>query len=38
LDYGPRYKSLEAVRESVLWLTANRVIETRISGAGAGME
>ena len=38
LDYRPRYRSLEAVRESVLWLVANRVIETRISGAGAGME
>jgi nucleoside-diphosphate-sugar epimerase len=29
LDYRPRYRSLEAVRESVLWLAAQRVIEAR---------
>jgi nucleoside-diphosphate-sugar epimerase len=38
LAYRPRYKSLEAVRESVSWLAANRVIETRFSGTRAGME
>jgi nucleoside-diphosphate-sugar epimerase len=27
IDYQPRYSSLEAVRESVLWLAANRVID-----------
>lgn len=31
LDYRPRYRSLEAVRESVGWLAANGVIEARIS-------
>ena len=38
LDYRPRYRSLEAVRESVAWLVANGVIEARISEARAGME
>ena len=35
---GPRYRSLEAVRESVIWLAANGAIEARISEAGAGIE
>jgi nucleoside-diphosphate-sugar epimerase len=39
LDYRPRYRSLEAVRESVEWLVAHGVIEAaRISEARAGME
>ena len=38
LDYRPRYRSLEAVRESVAWLGANGVLEARTSEAGAGME
>jgi len=38
LDYRPRYRSLEAVRESVAWLAANRVIETRIPEVVRGME
>jgi nucleoside-diphosphate-sugar epimerase len=37
LDYRPRYRSLEAVRESVAWLTANGVIEVRSSEASGGM-
>jgi nucleoside-diphosphate-sugar epimerase len=37
LDYRPRYRSLEAVRESVGWLAANGVIQARISEE-AGME
>ena len=39
LDYRPRYRSLEAVRESVEWLVAHGVIEApQISEARAGME
>jgi len=38
LEYRPRYRSLEAVRESVAWLAAHGVIEARISEAGGGME
>src|SRR5215831_2687701 len=38
LDYRPRYRSLDAVRESVAWLAANGVIEARFSEAGAGVE
>jgi nucleoside-diphosphate-sugar epimerase len=38
LEYRPRYRSFEAVRESVAWLAANGVIETHPSAAGAGME
>jgi nucleoside-diphosphate-sugar epimerase len=37
LDYRPRYRSLEAVRESLGWLVANGLIEARIS-EDAGME
>ena len=38
LDYRPRYRSLDAVRESLGWLAANGVIEARFSEAGAGVE
>jgi nucleoside-diphosphate-sugar epimerase len=38
LDYRPRYRSLEAVRESVEWLAANGAIAARTSEAGGGME
>jgi nucleoside-diphosphate-sugar epimerase len=39
LDYRPRYRSLEAVRESVEWLVAHGVIEApQVSEARAGME
>jgi len=30
LDYQPRYRSLEALRESVAWLVANGVIEAQV--------
>jgi len=36
LDYRPRYRSLEAVRESVAWLSANGVIDARIPEAASG--
>ena len=36
LDYRPRYRSLEAVRESVAWLAVNGVIEARVSETAAG--
>jgi nucleoside-diphosphate-sugar epimerase len=38
LDYQPRYRSLEAVRESVAWLAANGVIQATISANRAGMQ
>lgn len=38
LQYHPRYSSLEAVRESVMWLVDNGLIEARISEVGAGVE
>ena len=38
LDYRPRYRSLEAVHESVAWLAANGVIEVGTSEAGSGMQ
>jgi nucleoside-diphosphate-sugar epimerase len=34
LDYQPRSRSLEAVRESLAWLVANGVIEARFRQAG----
>jgi len=37
LDYRPRYRSLEAIRESVGWLVANGLIQAGIS-EDAGME
>jgi nucleoside-diphosphate-sugar epimerase len=36
LDYRPRYRSLEAVRESLAWLAANGVIEARVPEVAAG--
>ena len=36
LGYRPRYRSLEAVRESLAWLAANGVIEARVSEVAAG--
>jgi nucleoside-diphosphate-sugar epimerase len=38
LDYRPRYRSLEAVRESLAWLSANGKIEARISETASGMK
>lgn len=38
LDYRPRYRSLEAVRESAMWLVDHGVIEARISEATSGMK
>jgi hypothetical protein len=34
LDYPPRYRSLEAIRESVCWLSANQVITNECMGEG----
>jgi nucleoside-diphosphate-sugar epimerase len=38
LDYRPRYRSLEAVRESVAWLSANSMIGARIPEAAGWMK
>jgi len=38
LDYRPRYSSLEAIRESLIWLADHGMIEERISEARPGME
>ena len=38
LEYQPRYRSLEALRESVAWLAAKGVIEAHFPAARAGME
>lgn len=38
LQYHPRYSSLEAVRESVMWLVDNGLIEGRIPEVRAGVE
>lgn len=38
LDYRPRYRSLEAVRESLAWLADNGVLEARLFQAGGGVE
>jgi nucleoside-diphosphate-sugar epimerase len=38
LDYRPRYRSLEAVHESLAWLATNGVIEARFCQAGGGVE
>ena len=38
LDYRPRYRSLEAVRELAMWLVDHGVIEARISEATSGMK